>query len=306
MPFTLPNAHWTRTASNHRAAMQLGQYTDLERLGEGFLYRGRNSADGAVVGIKVLPAWRQSAEGLTRFEREVKVESAISHPNLARFLELGRATVTDHELVGSAANESGEADVFFLVREWVHGEPLEAVLEKRRLPLVAALHVGIEIAGGLAALHGAGVVHRNLNSSNVVLGSDGTATLVDFGLVKIMEDRANQEAGFRTASGQMLGTAGYMPPEQLKGEGVDTRSDLFSLGVLIHEAITGEKPFPTKDLLSYFHALDHEDPIRLDAVVPETPADVICVVAQLLSKRPEDRPSSATEVADRLAAALAS
>jgi serine/threonine-protein kinase len=284
---------------------RIGPYEIEERLGDAFLYRARDTRSGDAIAIKVLPAWQRTAESLARFEREVKVEREIRHENLARFLDLGKERVHDPDLVGSAADPDGTGEVFFFVREWVEGQPLDDRLESGPLEPWRALAVGQQIARGLAALHEHEVVHRNLSPRNVVIEPGGTVKLVDFGLVKLLKDRASRDAGFQTAAGKMLGTAGYMAPEQLQGGDIDGRCDLFALGVVLYEAISGERPFPTDNLLAFIEAIQNDEPQPLYELVSGVPVAASALIARLLAKEPSERPQSAAEVVAKLEEVLA-
>lgn len=292
------------------ALQQIASYEILERLSDGFVYKARDSRDGTVVALKVLPAFMRSQEALTRFEREIKVERAMEHPNLVRFHDVGQAIVTDPELVGSAADASGQGRVFFLAKEYVSGKSLKTLLEERqhRLPLALAINVVIQIAEGLGVVHSHGIVHRNVNPNNVHLSDQGEVKLLDFGLVKILKDEIASQAQhqFKTASGQLVGTAPYMAPEQIRGENVDARSDLFSLGVLLYHMVTGAYPFPHENLLDYFHAIDSEAPKPMAELDPQIPPELDRIVSKLLAKDPVNRYASTADVVSDLSELLKS
>lgn len=282
------------------APEQIGSYEILSRLSDGFVYKARDTRNGAVVALKVLPAWMRSQEALSRFEREIKVERAMEHKNLVRFHDVGQAIVTDPDLVGSAADASGQGRVFFLAKEYVEGKSLKALLEERqhRLPLALAINVAIQVAEGLGVVHSHGIVHRNVNPNNVHVSDGGEVKLLDFGLVKILKDEiaSQSKSQFKTASGQLIGTAPYLAPEQIRGEGVDARSDLFSLGVLLYHMVTGSFPFPHENLLDYFHAIDSEPPKPMAESVAEVPKELDRIVSKLLAKEPADRYASTSEL----------
>lgn len=278
---------------------QIGPYRVIEQLGEKYLYKAEG-ADGREVVVKVLPAWQRWSEAVARFEREIRISQSIQHENVARFLDLGTARVDDPELVIG----EGEDRVYFFVREFVPGRSVEKRMAGRRLPLPLVLNVAIQAARGLGALHREDVVHRNLNPRNVIVDDEGAVKLVDFGLIKTLRDELNEEIGFKTEVGLMLGTAGYMAPEQLEAKPLDARSDLFSLGVLIYEMVTGSPPFPTDDLLEHFHALRSLEPSPMASRREEVPAELDRVVLRLLSKRPEGRYQSAEDLEQDLIACL--
>jgi serine/threonine protein kinase len=270
-------------------ATRIGELEVRERLGGTFQFRGV-AADGTDVVVKVLPAWERSAEAIARFERAVKVERAIAHENLARFLGLGRARVDDPELL-----PGGRGDVVFSVREYVDGRSLRQLLEERRPPFALAISIAIQIARGLGALHSHGVVHRNLNPAHAILDPNGTLKLVDFGLVKLLGEEAAEADRFKTRDGLVLGTAGYMSPEQFRGRDVDARSDLYSLGAVLYELVCGRPPFPATNLLAYVHALENDLPEPPSALRENVPADLDGVLLRLLAKKADERFGSAAE-----------
>lgn len=286
--------------------LRLGDYQILQRVGDSFVYRAQDTRNERVVALKVLPAWKHSSEALTRFEREVKVESSIEHPNLARFYELGRERVNDPELVGSAGDTSGAAHVFFFSREWIDGRSVDALLKGHRPPLALSISIAIQAAEGLGALHAHDVVHRNIHPSTVYLADDNMVKLVDFGLVKILKEEASGDRAYQTSVTQMIGTAGYIAPEQFRGQPVDARSDLFAIGVLLYEMIAGRRPFPTEELLQYFRALEKDEPPDLSELAPAVPKELARIAGKLVARDPDRRYQSAAELARELSAVLGS
>jgi serine/threonine-protein kinase len=283
--------------SAHRV---IGGYEVRERIGGSFQFRAR-AADGTDVVLKVLPAWERSAEAVARFERAVKVERAIVHENLARFVGLGRARVDDPELL-----PGGRGDVVFSAREYVEGRSLRQLLEERRPPFALALSIAIQMARGLGALHAHEVVHRNLNPAHAILDPHGTCKLVDFGLVKLLGEEAAEADRFKTRDGLVLGTAGYISPEQFRGKPLDGRSDLFSLGSILYELVCGQPPFPAKNLLAHVHALEHEQPEPPSRLREGVPVELDHVVLRLLAKKPEERFATAGEAEQGLLGCLES
>lgn len=281
---------------------QLDHYQILGRLGEGFIYKGQDSRTGDLVAIKVLPAFMRSDVGLrARFEREVKVEQSIEHPNLARFHEVAETAVNDPELVGSAGDTAGRAQVLYLVHEYVEGANLATLMEGGQLPIREAIQTVIQVTDALSTVHQAGLVHRNVNPENIRITPAGVVKLLDFGLVKVLKEEVTAQ-DYKTSAGQLLGTAPYLAPEQVRGEEVDARTDLFAVGVLLYQMISGQPPFPHTNLLGYFHAILEENPTPLTQLRSEASAELESLVRRLLSKAPSDRYQSAVDLGQDLSA----
>jgi len=220
-------------------ALQAGQELDhyeiislLVRGGMGEVYLARDLRLHRQVALKVLPAtYTHDRARVRRFEQEAHAASALNHPNIAMIFDLGQA-------------ECGH----FIAMEFVEGQTLRAGLRSEKPSLAAVLEIAAQIAGALAAAHRAGVVHRDIKPENIMLRPDGYVKVLDFGLAKLTEaHRADQLSGLTgstgTAPGTVMGTISYMSPEQVRGQEVDARTDLFSLGVVLHEMISGETPF---------------------------------------------------------------
>lgn len=268
----------------------IAEYEILEPLPARFHYRAR-SARGLDVALQVLPAWLRSEEALARFERELRLEQAVQHENVAAFLGSGSAVVSDEELVGNAAT----GEVFYIVREFVAGQTLADLAAKGPANLPLSISITIQAGRGLGALHEAGVVHRNVRPDTLALRPDGVLKLFDFGLVKILRDETESEDVFRTGAGQVVGAAGYMAPEQLAGGVVDARTDLFSLGCVLYQLVTGRPPFPG-DLIEYFRAVSSQEPEAPRELRPELPESLDRIVRRLLAKDPAHRYLSAVEM----------
>ncbi len=232
-----------------------------------------------MVALKVLRPERASSDGLARFRREVAVTREMSSPRLARVFD-----------IGSSEN------AIFLTMELVEGESLKERLRRGLLPVEESIAVSRGILEGLDALHAGGVVHRDVKPGNVLLGRAGEIKLADFGLA-----RSEVEPQGLTHSGAFLGTSEYVAPEQALGEPVDARSDLYSLGVVMFEMLTGRLPFPAESalgvLLERLKARP-PDPRRFNAQIPRWLARM---VLRLLERRPGDRYRTASEVLRDLA-----
>jgi serine/threonine protein kinase len=215
---------------------RLGRYDVLAPLGAGGMgevYRARDGKLGRDVALKVLPAaYASDLERLKRFEQEARSIAALDHPNVL--------TVHDAGVEGGAP---------YMVTELLEGETLRAVLERGAVSPGRALELGAEVALGLAAAHAKGILHRDIKPENVFLTRDGRVKVLDFGLAKLRAEAWGRgpgnltTEGLGTEPGVPLGTLGYMSPEQLRGQEVDERSDIFTLGVVLYEMLSGRSPF---------------------------------------------------------------
>jgi len=216
---------------------RLGTYEVVSPIGAGGMgevYRARDTRLGREVAIKVLPqAVASSADRLARFEREARTVAGLNHPNIVTLF--------------SVEDEDG---VRFLTMELVEGESLDRLIAPGGFPLPRVLELGIPLANALSAAHDRGVIHRDLKPSNVMVARDGWVKVLDFGLAKITAGDEPEIAATLGATadpisgiGQVLGTVPYMSPEQVRGETIDARSDLFSLGIILYELATGRRPF---------------------------------------------------------------
>jgi TolB-like protein/Tfp pilus assembly protein PilF len=271
---------------------RLGPYEILAPVGAGGMgevYRARDARLGRDVAIKVLPAdLAADAERLKRFEREARATAALSHVNILAIHDVGT-----HE------------GVPYLVEELLEGESLRGRLTHGALPVAEAVEIATQVARGLAAAHGKHLVHRDLKPDNVFLTDDGTVKILDFGLAKLVEvapgeaDTLTHAPTGATEFGRVLGTAAYMSPEQARGMPVDERSDIFALGVVLYEMLTGTRPFRGETATDTIAAILKEEPKPLPESVP---AAVQAVVTQCLAKRPDERLSSAHDLAVALRA----
>src|SRR6516162_3498904 len=234
---------------------RLGPYEIVAPLGAGgmgIVYRARDTRLEREVAVKVLP--EEFANDLSRrlrFEREAKAVAALSHPNILAIHDYGT-----HE------------SITYAVMELLEGEPLRARLTKGPLPWRGAVEVGVAIADGLAAAHGKGIIHRDLKPENIFLTGDGHVKILDFGLARI---EASAPAGSETGPYVpaltdpviVMGTVGYMSPEQLRGEVVDARSDIFSLSCVLYEMVAGRRPFQRRTAADSAAAILHDEPPAL-------------------------------------------
>src|SRR5579885_2986543 len=213
---------------------QLGPYEILSPIGAGGMgevYRAHDSRLGRDVALKVLPdAFVREDDRLRRFEQEARAVAALNHPNILALFDTGQYN-------GSP----------FLVSELLEGDTLRIVLDRGALSQRKALDYGVQIAHGLAAAHDKGIVHRDLKPDNIFLTKDGRIKILDFGVAKLVQrSDVDQEAAtltHQTAAGVVLGTASYMAPEQVRGEPVDARTDIFSFGAVLYEMLSGMRAF---------------------------------------------------------------
>jgi Tol biopolymer transport system component len=258
----------------------------------GEVYRARDTRLGREVAIKVLPSEVGSdPERLARFEREAKAVSALNHPHIVTLYEVG-------------SSDAGP----YLVLEKVEGLSLRELLQAGPVPMRRLLALGAQIAAGLANAHAAGIVHRDLKPENVMVTADGFAKILDFGLARLVfpEIGANTigEAttlSEKTASGMILGTVGYLSPEQASGRPADYRADQFAFGALLYEMATRERPFRRDSTLESLTATIHDEPEPLRVKRPELPPPFVWVVERCLAKDPEDRYTSTKDLARDLA-----
>ena len=271
----------------------LGPYEIVDPLGAGGMgevYRAKDTRLGRDVAVKVLPEIvSNDPRALARFEQEAKAVAALSHPNILALFDVGK-----------------ESSVSFVVMELLEGETLREVLAKGPLSLRKALDVGLQVAEGLAAAHGKGIVHRDVKPENVFLTRDGHAKLLDFGLARSRPVPAGRDetqsptVDKLTSAGVVLGTVAYMSPEQARGETVDFRSDQFSLGIVLYEMLTGKRPFGGASAAETLAAIIREEPEPLTKLDPKLPALVGWIVQRCLSKDPEERYSSTKDLAKEL------
>jgi serine/threonine protein kinase/Tfp pilus assembly protein PilF len=282
------------------AGTRLGPYEILSPLGAGGMgevYRARDSRLDRDVAVKVLPeSLLADGEALARFEREAKAVAALSHPNILAIHDFGR-----------------EGGISYAVMELLEGETLRDRLDAGAIALRKALDYALQIAQGLAAAHDRGIVHRDLKPQNVFLTRDGLVKILDFGLASRRPlDAAGREqtaatqhpmaeddrtASRLTQQGMILGTVGYMSPEQVRGAPVDHRSDLFSFGVILYEMLSGERAFRRDSEIETMMAILREEPRELSRAGKGTPPELEEIVEHCLEKSPEERFQSARDLA---------
>ena len=274
-----------RTLSHYRILRQLGTG------GMGEVYEAEDTKLGRKVALKVLPAkTARDPQRRERFEREAKAVAALNHPNIV--------TIYSVE----------EADgVNFITMELVEGQTLRQVLPRGGLPLGKLLELSIPLAEAVAAAHQQGITHRDLKPENVLVNRDGKVKVLDFGLAKVSE--VFGEAGGRsrlptralTEEGRIVGTVAYMSPEQAEGKPVDPHSDVFTLGIILYEMSTGERPFKGDTAVSVLSSILKDNPPPVTQIDTTLPRDMARIVNRCLMKEPTRRFQSALGLATELA-----
>src|SRR5947209_9591124 len=255
---------------------QFGEYEIESVLGKGamgMVYLARDKRIGRRVALKTVQVQQQfedeseATEFYQRLQREAEVCGSMQHPNIVTLYEPGYENNV----------------ISFLATEWVDGESLRDRLKRSKpLPLEDALRISEDILRGLAYAHTKGVIHRDIKPANILLSTEGQAKIADFGIARPVDSTL-------TAVGSMLGTPNYMSPEQVKCADVTARSDLFSVGVVMYELLTGVKPFSAPDVSGILRNVVEKDPPLASEVNPDVPEGAARIVARLLPKVPEER-----------------
>ncbi len=278
------------------AGTRLGPYEILAPLGAGGMgevYRARDTRLAREVAVKVLPEHlARDADLARRFEREAKAVAALSHPNILTLYDVGT-----------------HGDISYAVTELLEGETLAARLARGPLPWPAAVEIATAVAEGLSAAHSRGIIHRDLKPQNIFLTSDGRAKILDFGLArqKLVASRPEEtsvptEAAL-TDPGWVMGTAAYMSPEQVRGEPADVPSDIFSLGCVLYEAASGQRPFRGKTPAETMASILRDPAPTLSEENSDVPQEISVLTAHCLEKEPNNRFQSARDLAFALRAA---
>src|SRR5919106_4870838 len=251
----------------------------ISRGGMGEVYLAEDKRLGRKVALKLLPAsFTTDDDRLRRFEQEARAASALNHPNIIAIYEISQA-----------------AGSHVIATEFIEGETLRLRMRRSALTLSESLNIAIQIADALSAAHKAGIIHRDIKPENIMLRPDGYVKVLDFGLAKLSEQASPAVAAeaptiqVRTGSGIVIGTAGYMSPEQARGLGVDSRSDIFSLGAVIYEMLARRKPFEGDTPSDTLAAILKTEPPPLSRVIAGVPAELTRIVTKCLKKDREER-----------------
>ena len=263
----------------------------LGKGGMGVVYKARDTRLGRPVALKLLPPeLTRDEDRKARFFQEARAASAVNHPAIAQIYDV---------------DEGPEG--LFIAMELVEGKTVKALIQGRELDVLGALEIAAQVASGLQKAHEAGIVHRDIKPENLVVTPDGHAKILDFGLAKLLEapkDDApdgisHMETLAKTQAGIVLGTLRYMSPEQARGQAVDHRSDIFSLGIVLYEMVTGQLPFSGASALDTLHAIAFEETRPMTALRPNLPPSLQRVVTRCLRKRAPDRYPDAKELVRR-------
>jgi len=272
----------------------IGSYRVLDKLGEGGMgevYLADDERLHRRVALKVLPTeFASDADRLERFEREVRAVSALNHPNILTLFDLGRA--------------GGQ---YFMATEFIDGQTLRAHIQQHgRLPIAEAIAIAEQCAEALTCAHGAGIVHRDIKPENVMIRRDGYVKLLDFGIATVVQSSITTTVTTTndalTSANVVMGTVGYLSPEQARGLPVDAGTDIFSLGVVLYEMLTGVRPFTGATNTDTLAAILRSDPPPLSAFLDDVPAALEAIVSKALRKDRDARYATALDLSKDLEA----
>jgi len=256
----------------------------------GEVYRARDTRLQRDVALKVIRAeMARDPDRISRFEQEARAAGALSHPNVCAIYDIG--------------TRDGAP---YVVMELLEGENLRQILQSGPLPARKALDYVTQMANGLAAAHDKGIIHRDLKPENLFVTKDGRVKVLDFGLAKLARAESAAAAGDKTISvaptetGAIFGTVGYMAPEQVKGEPADHRADVFALGAILYELLTGRRAFRGATYVETLHAIVNEEPAPLSSVLPDAPPELARILRHCMAKDPERRTQTSKDVRNQL------
>ena len=289
-----------------RTGTILGSYRVVAPLGAGGMgevYQAHDAKLDRAVALKVLPAELvRDAERVRRFVQEARSASSLSHPNIVTIHDIGEAVPAEED----AEPSPDAAPVHYIAMELVDGATLRQLFADRSVePRTLLAHLA-QAAEGLAKAHAAGIVHRDLKPENIMVTRDGYTKVLDFGLAKLTEPETAGSAltaaptalaGEITRAGAVMGTAGYMSPEQAMGRPVDYRTDVFAFGCLLYEAATGRRPFTGESTVDVLHAIVREKPVPVEEIAPQIPAALVRTIRRCLAKDPDRRYQSMKDLA---------
>src|ERR1035437_10342922 len=268
---------------------KIGQYEILAPIGAGGMgevYRAKDLRLGREVAVKVLPAGiSHNDDRLARFQREARAVAALNHPHIVTIFSVEEA-----------------GGVHFLTMELVDGQPLDRLIPESGLPIEQIVEIASALADALVAAHEKGIVHRDLKPANVMVAHDGRVKVLDFGLAKevgeAVPDDATRTSLGNTQAGVVMGTPAYMSPEQISGRPLDCRTDIFSLGVMLHEMATGKRPFAGNSSAELISAILRDTPPSVCEIRSDVPGDLARIVRRCLEKDPRHRIQTARDVSN--------
>lgn len=276
-------------AATIKSGTKVGDYEIRKLIGSGGMgevYQARDVRLVRDVAIKVLPSFlTNDPDRLRRFEQEAQAAAALNHPNILAVHQMG---------VYEGAP--------YLVSELLEGSTLREQMKRGPLPSRMAIEYGVQIARGLAAAHAKGIIHRDLKPENLFLTKDGHVKILDFGLAKLTRTSNAGNQGPATEAGQVMGTVGYMAPEQVRGESADYRADFFAFGAILYEMLSGQRAFRKPTSADTMSAILNEDPPSISQLLPAAPPALLRVVRRCLEKSQEQRFQSASDLAFALEA----
>ena len=244
----------------------------------GVVYQAHDPQLDRLIALKVLRQDRVTSEDFVmRFLKEARALGWLSHPNIVTVYDVGQ----DHETI-------------YIAMEYLEGSALNELIKENNLNLKEILHIGIQVAQALDYAHNRGIVHRDIKPSNIIVTKDAQVKITDFGIAHIEDPAAHQQ----TQAGEILGTPIYMSPEQVMGQSVDGRSDLYSLGVILYELVTGKRPFAGENLTAIFRAVTTDRAIEPAEVDQSIPLPLSGLIMQALNKSPDERFQSGTQMAE--------
>ena len=269
-----------RTLAHYRINSVLGAG------GMGEVYRATDTKLGRDVALKVLPAeMAGDADRLARFQREARAVAALNHPNVVTLYSVEEAE-----------------NVHFITMELIEGQPLDRLIASDGLPLDRIVEIASALAEALAAAHEKGILHRDLKPANVMVTNEGRVKVLDFGLAKDVGAKSSSDATLTSAghtqAGIVMGTPAYMSPEQVAGRALDHRTDIFSLGVLLHEMATGQRPFEGSSSAELISSILRDTPPSVTDLRPELPSDLARIIRRCLEKDPRHRMQTARDVSN--------
>ncbi len=291
----------------------ISHYRILSRLGAGGMgevYKAHDSTLDRPVALKILPLdLTEDEDRLRRFVQEARSASALNHPHIITIYEVGQAQTTgagDPVNKPETASESTPSEIHYIAMEFVDGDTLRDKARLEKADLKRLLEYLAQVAEGLSKAHSSGIIHRDLKPENIMITQDGYAKILDFGLAKLNEpkqvpaDNLEEAATAimeHTQPGMIMGTLGYMSPEQVQGKVVDQRSDIFSFGCILYEVTTGQKPFAGESIIDSMHKIVYSPAPPIEEFSPDTPSELQRIIRKCLSKAPDERYQSIKDVA---------